>query len=617
MAVVAASRHTGGMSVRITGRDLDRAALVAVARDGVRVELDPAARARMLETRAVVEAALADGAAVYGLSTAVGVLKRVALADEAAAYSARVLRTHRVAQGPAAAPDVVRGTMLRLLNSFASGVPGVRPELAERLARALNDDERPTMRTLGSIGQADLAPMADLAVALFGDVPLAAGEGLALVSSNAFATAVTALAAHDAETLLTTMTAAGALSLEALAANRSLLHAAIGEVRPYPGLRRALHRLRALLEGSFLWTDGAARSLQDPLTFRNLPHLLGAAEDALGYLDAQLAVELNASDSNPIVVAGEPRPISVANFEILPLVSAVDHLRVVLASVLTASTERAVKLLEAPWSGLPSGLAPQAGTSDPGLAYLGIVSQSLAAEARLLAQPVSLEMASTAHAEGIEDRATMAPLAARRLAEQVALGRRIVAIELVVAAQAVDLRGIGPLGRGTTEAHAFVRRLVPGLSPGDTVPDVEPLVAQLDGGAVPARLDGGAVPTRPKAALCPAGELTVPTARERPPEEASIDTSFARGLRLLLMVADRGEVRADELATVLEMPLSTVYRYVRTLAEFGFVERHDGRYRLGPGLRIGSGPVVTSEQLIRASDSVLHQLAADAARRPW
>jgi DNA-binding IclR family transcriptional regulator len=104
----------------------------------------------------------------------------------------------------------------------------------------------------------------------------------------------------------------------------------------------------------------------------------------------------------------------------------------------------------------------------------------------------------------------------------------------------------------------------------------------------------------------------VPTARERPPEEASIDTSFARGLRLLLMVADRGEVRADELATVLEMPLSTVYRYVRTLAEFGFVERHDGRYRLGPGLRIGSGPVVTSEQLIRASDAVLHQLAADS-----
>ena len=101
----------------------------------------------------------------------------------------------------------------------------------------------------------------------------------------------------------------------------------------------------------------------------------------------------------------------------------------------------------------------------------------------------------------------------------------------------------------------------------------------------------------------------MPTARERPPEEASIDTSFARGLRLLLMVADRGDVRADELGSALEMPLSTVYRYVRTLAEFGFVERHEGRYRLGPGLRIGSGPVVTSEQLLHASDGVLHETA--------
>jgi histidine ammonia-lyase len=471
------------MSVGITGKDLDRAAFVAVARDGARVELDPAAGAHMLETRVVVERALADGAAVYGLSTAVGVLKRVALADDAAAYSARVLRTHHVAQGPPAPLDVVRGTMLRLLNSFASGVPGVRPALAERLVRALNDDERPVVRTLGSIGQADLAPMADLALALFRDMALAAGEGLALVSSNAFATASTALATHDSATLMEWMTAAGALSLEALCANRSLLHPAIAVVRPYAGLGRSLTSLRGLLEGSFLWADGAARSLQDPLTFRNLPQLLGAANDAHTYLDGQLAVELNASDSNPIVVAGEPRPISVANFEMLPLVTAVDHLRVALASVLTASTERAVKLLERPWSGLPTGLAPYDDTSDPGLAYLGIVSQSLAAEARLLAQPVSLEMASTAHAEGIEDRATMAPLAARRLAEQVALGRRIVAIELVVAAQAVDLRGSRPLGRGTAEVRAFVRGFVPGLMPGDVVPDVEPLVVALVHGA--------------------------------------------------------------------------------------------------------------------------------------
>jgi histidine ammonia-lyase len=465
-------------TVIISGSGLDRSALVRVAREGAPVALAGDVIARMETSRAVVEGALTAGTTVYGLSTAVGVLKRVEVSAEAAAYSRSVLRTHRVAQGPTAPADLVRGTVLRLLNAYADGTTGVRPVLAERLVRALNDGEVPPVRTLGSIGQADLAPMADLAVGLFGDADLAAGEGLALVSSNAFSTAWAALAVHDAARLLDTLTVAGALSLEGLGANRSLFHPAIGRVRPYPGLQAALGDLARLLQGSWLLEPAAARSLQDPLVFRNLPHLLGAGRDALAFADAQLRIELNASQSNPIVVEGEPAPISVANYEILPLVTALDHLRITLASVLTAASERTVKLLETPWSGLPTGLSV-GGPSDPGLAYLGIAVQGLAAEARLLAAPVSTEVVSTSHAEGVEDRATMAPLAARRLADQVALGERIAALELAVAAQAVDLRGRGPLGAGTGIAHAVVRAHVPGLAPGEAVPDIEPLADRL------------------------------------------------------------------------------------------------------------------------------------------
>jgi DNA-binding IclR family transcriptional regulator len=101
------------------------------------------------------------------------------------------------------------------------------------------------------------------------------------------------------------------------------------------------------------------------------------------------------------------------------------------------------------------------------------------------------------------------------------------------------------------------------------------------------------------------------TARDRPPEEAAEDTSFARGLRLLLTISDRGEIRADELSSILDMPSSTVYRYLRTLGEFGFVDRHDGRYRLGPRLLIGAGSKVTSERLIRLADPVLRMLAEE------
>jgi len=471
------------MTVVLTGRDLARAEVVRVARGAEAVRLDPAAADRMRSTREIAERALARGDAVYGLSTAVGVLKRISVSGpEAAAYARRLIRHHLVGQGDPAPADVVRATMLRLANGFAEGSTGVRPELAERLVQALNDDLQPRVRILGSVGQADLAQMADLAASVFDGFELAAGEGLALVSSNAFSTAWTALAVADADDLLATMEVAGALSLEALAANPSMLHPAIGRIRPYPGLRRELGRMRDLLDGSFLWEGDAARNLQDPLTFRNLPHILGACRDVLDHVDGQLAIELNASQGNPIVVASEERVASVANYEILPLAVAVDYLRIVLASALSAASERIVKLLETPWSGLPTGLTSEQDTTEAGLSYLGIASQSLAAETRTLAAPVSHEMASTAHAEGIEDRATMAPLAARRATEMVGLGQRIVAIELAVAAQACELRGLGPHGHGTALAVEAVRGVVPFLGLGGEVPDLEPLVAIVRSG---------------------------------------------------------------------------------------------------------------------------------------
>jgi histidine ammonia-lyase len=476
------------MTVLLTGRDLDRDQVIRVARGGERVELEPAARARMRRSREIVRAALDRGDPVYGSNTAVGVLKRVGIAAaETDGYAASMNRHHVVGQGPAAPDDVVRATMLRLANHFAEGSPGVRPELADRLLAALNDGETPRIRTIGSIGQADLAPLADLADALYRGMALEAGEGTAILDNNSYSTGWATLAIADAEALLDTMDVAGAMSLEGLAANPTMLHPAIGEVRPYPGLRRTLARLAKVLEGSAIWEPGAARNLQDPLTFRNLPQIQGACRDVLAHVDAQLAIELNASQGNPIVVPAEERVISVANFEILPLAVALDYLRLVLATALTSSAERTVKAVGAPWSGLPTGLTPVGGTTAAGLTYLSLAAQSLAVEARLLAQPVSFEVVSTAHAEGIEDRTTMAPLAARRLAEMIALGERIVAIELAVGAQATDLRGLRR-GSGTEAAVSLIRTVVPFLDIGDSVPDVEPLVTLVHEGAFAAEM---------------------------------------------------------------------------------------------------------------------------------
>src|SRR5262249_12145911 len=149
----------------------------------------------------------------------------------------------------------------------------------------------------------------------------------------------------------------------------------------------------------------------------------------------RLAIDLNAHQSNPLVVADEQRIVPVGNFDALPVAMGLDLARIALAPALTAAGERTVKLLQRPITGLPEGRSAAFGLAHDGRAEFGIAIQSIVSEARLLAQPVSFELSSVSQAEGIEDRATSAPLSARRLAEQVELGRRTVAIELVIAAQ--------------------------------------------------------------------------------------------------------------------------------------------------------------------------------------
>ena len=476
------------MTVSLTGDDLTVEQVVRVARGREAVELAPEAVARIEAGRAVVERALELDVPVYGLTTGVGARKRVRVAPaDSAEFNRMLVLNHRVGQGDFASEDLVRGTLVRLANGFAKGTPGVRLELAELVVRALNEGPLPRVRTLGSVGQSDLPPMADVAHGLVGDAPLAAKEGLALVNNGAFSTAAAALAVADLARLLDTIDVAGALDLEAFAANLSILHPAVFETRPYAGLRVTIARLTDLLAGSYLWDDGAARNLQDPLTFRCLAHVHGAARDALDFAERQLAIELNASQDNPLVVADEDRIVSVANFDVLPLAAALDFLRIALAPVLTSASERVLKLLQAGFTGLPLGLAVRDGLAEDSLSEFGVPAQSLAAEARLLALPVSFELTSSTHAEGIEDRMTMAPLAARRLAQMVELGERLVAIELVIAAQAVDLREPRALGEGTRRAYELVRGCIAFSGAGEPVPqDLEPLRDLVRSGAIAA-----------------------------------------------------------------------------------------------------------------------------------
>jgi histidine ammonia-lyase len=470
----------------LTGSDLTLGDVVAVARGGERVELAPEALERMRRARAVAAAAVDGDAPVYGLSTGVGVRKRARVVrDEQTEFNRRLILNHLVGQGPPAPTEVVRATLLVLANVFARGASAAGPRLAELAVAALNERRHPPVRILGSLGQADLAPMADLAHGLLGpDAELEPGEGLALLNNNAFAVGWAALALADAHRLLDASLVAGALDLEAFAANLSIVDPAVERARPHAGLAEATAALRSLLAG----TGSVARNLQDPLTFRCLPQVHGAALDTFAFARAQVETELNAAQGNPLVDVDGGRTLSVSNFDVLPAAAALDFVRIALAPVLTSANERMVKLLQAPLSGLPEGLSERAGSAEDSLSEYGPAGQALTAEARLLAQPVSFELASSAHAEGIEDRSTMAPLGARRTAELVVLGEGIVAIELLVAAQAVDLRG-HRLGAGTRRAHELVRERVPFKREADPIPaSLEPLAELVRSGALTAAL---------------------------------------------------------------------------------------------------------------------------------
>jgi histidine ammonia-lyase len=463
---------------------IDSVAAVAEGRD--EVALAPAARDRMAAAREVVGEALRSGAAVYGLTTAVAERKNVAL-DAAArrGFSRFLIQGHRIAQGPPAPPEVVRAAIACLVNGFAKGAAGVRPELAEMMVSALNQGVMPAVRSLGSVGQADLGPMADLADGLLRETGfvLADNEGLALINNNAFATGWAALAELAAERLLGEADVAAALDLEAFAANLSPLHPAAAELRPHPGITTSVHRLRALLAGSSLFGPGNARNLQDPLTFRSIPQILGAARDALGYARTTIETELNSAQGNPAVILAERRIISVGSLDVVSVAAALDLARIALAPVVTSAAERTVKLLQSPLSGLPAGLAAEPDTGEDALAEFAGASQAIAAEARTLAHPVSFELVSSSKAEGIEDRTTLAPLSARRLAEMADLAARVVALELLVAAQAVDLRRPTRLGEGTGRALHLVRELAGFTARGEVPPaELEPLVTAVRAG---------------------------------------------------------------------------------------------------------------------------------------
>jgi histidine ammonia-lyase len=497
--------------VELTGDNLSVEDVVAVARDSARVVISDEALRQMRQARDVVDAVLASGEAVYGLNTGLGSFARCRISTEQLErFSFDTVADLTSSYGRPLPREVVRAMMVTRANGMAKGGVGVRCELAQLLVEALNRGVHPVVREVGSVGQGDLSEMSDIGKVLIGighaevadevldgrealarvglePIELAPMVALALISANGVTLGRGALVVYDVTGLLDLLQVAAALSLEAFAGNLSIIHPWTSRLQPQIGPNTVAERLRQVLDGSYLWKPGAARNLQDPLSFRCVTRSLGALHDALGYTRSNLRAELNAADDNPLVLVSEAVIVSVGNFDVVGLAMAFDLLRLAIANALKVANERVQKLLWKHFSGLPSELAFEQGASN-GLKPMGRWCAALAAEARSIARPVTLDYVGQV-AEGVEDDASMAPLSVRRTHELVSLVHRTIAYELITAAQAVDMRAQWPLGRGTAVAYKAVRELVPTLRDVRSWDaDIEGLVRLISSGEFSARI---------------------------------------------------------------------------------------------------------------------------------
>lgn len=479
-----------------------------IVREGVAVVIGPEATARMEAAAAVVRTALERREPVYGLTTGLG-SRVVEPVDEAdgALYSLRTLRGRATAVGDPLPEEVSRAAMTVRLGGLCAGGAGADPEIAGGLARLLNRRVHPVIPGSGSIGASDLCLMAHVGLTLIGEgeawwqgrpmasaealaaaglAPTALGprDGLALCSSSAVSVGTAALALVDAERWLETAQAAAALTMEGFRANLSPLDPRVVAARPAPGQAWAADGLRALLAGGSLTEPGAARRVQDPLSLRCAAPIHGSLRTALQLLTSAVTPELDAAADNPVVLAADEEIISTGNFHVPALSLALDTVAIGLSQVAAASAERAARLATGRLSGLPHSLTTQ-GPSGSGFGPLTKTGHALALEIRHRAAPYApLTMVT---ADAVEDDSTSAAQGALRVREQLERAWRLTAVELVVAAQAVELAAPERLGAGTEAAYRFVRETVAPLD------DDRPIGVEVD--RLAARLAAGELET--------------------------------------------------------------------------------------------------------------------------
>ncbi len=479
------------MTLLLDGGPLSLESVEAVARRGEEVALAPRAAQALAAARAFVERLAASSEPIYGITTGVGKLKDVVIPPgERAALQRNLVLSHAGGVGAPLAEPEVRAIVLLLAASLARGASGVRPVLVETLLACLNRRVHAVVFERGSVGASgDLAPLAHVAACLIGEgeawldgrrVPsrealaraglsplvLEAKEGLALLNGTHLMAGLGALAVLDALRLARTADVAGAMSLEALMGTNAAFDPRIHALRPHPGQLASAANLRRLTEASaIIASHRDCTRVQDAYSLRCMPQVHGAAREAIGFARAVLERELGAVSDNPLVFPGggtEGAVLSGGNFHGEVLGLALDTLAIGTAQLAGISERRIDRLVNPLVSeGLPAFLSPHGGLNS-GYMIAQYVAAALASELKTLAHPASVDSIPTSALQ--EDYNSMGATAALKLRAALGLARQVLAIELLCAAQALDLRAPLQPGRGSGAARDAVRRRIAPLA---------------------------------------------------------------------------------------------------------------------------------------------------------
>lgn len=473
----------------LDGTRLTCARLVKAAMGKCPVALAAGADDRIRQGRAVVEEIVSSGVKGYGITTGVGSQKEFAVPPEGMRdYNRRLARAHSTHMGGDVLPQHrVRAALIILANEFSLGLSGVSAPLVQLIVDQINTAEMPLISSYGTVGAADLIPMAQIAdwlqsqpEALARGIP-GPKETLSLINTNAITLATGADALIEAQAIMRLANLSLALSLEGFRGNLNAISAQVNQAHRRGGQAQVSAQLRDLLADSALWQDGAARRIQDPLSFRCASQIHGALHELLGRAVQVWDEELNSVTDNPIVDHDDRTVRSHGNMDSSRMTLAIDGLRQAFAKAADIAGERLHKQQWTEFSGLPTGFSdPNSPLGGVQFLNLGHLAASLITSIKIWAAP-SLLLSVGQIADGVEDTAGHALHSVADFERILGALRLVFSIEIIVSVWAIQKRQlpVESLGKGL---RAYVGRITPELPIGQegmTVFSIEPIVELL------------------------------------------------------------------------------------------------------------------------------------------